>query len=57
MSALDAIGLFVLKLFRRASKPVPAAPADPLAELRAALERQIETDERSRRRWGGDGTV
>jgi hypothetical protein len=59
MSAIDAFGLFVLSLFRRAPKPAPqpAAPvdADPLAELRRALERQIEADERKRKRWGDHG--
>ena len=59
MNALDAFGLFVLSLFRRAPMPapLPAAPADddPLAELRKALERQIALDESKRRRWGDHG--
>lgn len=29
--------------------------SDPMAELRAALERQIEMDERARKRWGDHG--
>jgi hypothetical protein len=59
MNALDAFGLFVLSLFRRAPTPVPlpAVPVDddPLAELREALERQIVLDESKRRRWGDHG--
>jgi hypothetical protein len=59
MNALDAFGLFVLSLFRREPKPAPVpAPSverDPLAELRQALERQIEADERKRKRWGDHG--
>jgi hypothetical protein len=59
MNALDAFGLFVLSLFRRAPTlaPLPAAPVDddPLAELRKALERQIALDENNRKRWGDHG--
>jgi hypothetical protein len=59
MNVIDAFGLFLLSLFRRAPKapPVPTIPvdSDPLAELRRALERQIELDERKRKRWGDHG--
>jgi hypothetical protein len=59
MNALDAFGLFLLSLFQRAPKPAPMPAArvdvDPLAELRKALERQIEADERKRKRWGDHG--
>ena len=42
-------------LIHRISKLLSGKPSDPMAELRAALEAQIERDERARKRWVDHG--